>query len=97
MTTAGLIGENTFPAMDRAAWARAVDVGAPAGHDIRPNGGGRIVLVSSVNALASVPAASHYSAAKAALQMMPTTRVARIGRITRQDFSARNRDRKSVV
>lgn len=29
MTTAGLIGENTFPAMDRAAWARAVDVGAP--------------------------------------------------------------------
>lgn len=34
------------------------------------NGGGRIVLVSSVNAQASVPAASHYSAAKAALHSL---------------------------
>ncbi|MEZ5098569.1 MAG: SDR family oxidoreductase [Thermoleophilia bacterium] len=34
------------------------------------NGGGRIVLVSSVNAEASVPAASHYSAAKAALHSL---------------------------
>jgi methylmalonyl-CoA mutase len=29
MTTAGLIGENTFPAMDRGAWARVADVEAP--------------------------------------------------------------------
>lgn len=29
MTTAGLIGENTFPAMDRAAWARVADASAP--------------------------------------------------------------------
>ncbi|MBL8583067.1 MAG: methylmalonyl-CoA mutase [Rhizobiaceae bacterium] len=29
MTTAGLIGENTFPALDRAAWARVADASAP--------------------------------------------------------------------
>lgn len=67
-----------FLDLTAAAWDATMDVdlrgtvltSVAAARWMATNGGGRIVLVSSVNGHASVPAASHYSAAKAALHSL---------------------------
>jgi NAD(P)-dependent dehydrogenase (short-subunit alcohol dehydrogenase family) len=64
--------------MDEAAWRptlaatldSAVYVSAPAARQMTKQGGGRFVLISSINAPLSEPESAHYSAAKAGISSL---------------------------
>ena len=64
--------------MDRAAWTRtlattldsAVYTVTPAAREMVKTGGGRFVLVSSINAAVSEPVSAHYSAAKSGVSSL---------------------------
>jgi NAD(P)-dependent dehydrogenase (short-subunit alcohol dehydrogenase family) len=75
---AGIYEPVDFLDMDEAAWRRtmsatldsAVYVSVRAAREMTKQGGGRFVLISSINAPLSEPESSHYSAAKAGISSL---------------------------